>query len=386
MNDVLIVGGGVIGLSIAYELAERGAQVCVLDRGELGREASWAGAGILPPAKMSSQATAYQQLAALCYQLHPAWAEKLQQQTAIDTGFRRTGGLYLAWQDREAKDLEQAAQLWQQQQIAVEKWDAGQLAHHEPLLADGLAGQGLRLAHFLPEECQLRNPHHLQALVAACRMHDVELLTHCEVNGFEFRRERMTGVRTNSGKQEAENFVLTAGAWSAELGRQLGVELALKPIRGQMVLLKSEPGRLRHIINVGPRYLVPREDGRILAGSTEEDVGFVKENTPDGVAGLIEFIRELAPALHKATFERSWAGLRPNTHDGLPYVGPLPGLGNAWLAAGHFRSGLTLSPGTAVVVASLVLGQTPPFDLSPFRLNRPGLDMASVSAGINYIP
>ena len=217
-------------------------------------------------------------------------------------------------------------------------------------------------------------------------MHDVELLTHCEVNGFEFRRERMTGVRTNSGKQEAENFVLTAGAWSAELGRQLGVELALKPIRGQMVLLKSEPGRLRHIINVGPRYLVPREDGRILAGSTEEAVGFVKENTPDGVAGLIEFIRELAPALHKATFERSWAGLRPNTHDGLPYVGPLPGLGNAWLATGHFRSGLTLSPGTAVVVASLVLGQTPPFDLSPFRLNRPGLDMASVSARINYIP
>jgi glycine oxidase len=145
---------------------------------------------------------------------------------------------------------------------------------------------------------------------------------------------------------------------------------AIRPIRGQIVLLQTDRATPRHIINDGPRYLVPRGDGRVLVGSTEEDVGFDKRTTADGVAGLLEFARTLLPALGTAQFEHSWAGLRPATADGRPYLGRIPGLENAFVAAGHFRSGLTLSPGTAVVMSQLIRDQTPSIDLAPFRLDR----------------
>ncbi len=141
-------------------------------------------------------------------------------------------------------------------------------------------------------------------------------------------------------------------------------------MRGQIVLLASDPPLLTHVINEGPRYLVPRADGRLLIGSTEEEAGFDRATTTAGVQGLLEFAKSLVPAVSEARFERAWAGLRPASLDGRPYIGRVPRIENAILAAGHFRSGLQLSPATAVAIASLILEREPPVDLSAFAPDR----------------
>ena len=144
----------------------------------------------------------------------------------------------------------------------------------------------------------------------------------------------------------------------------------LKPIRGQIALLHTGTPLMRRVVNVGKRYLVPRDDGRVLVGSTEEDVGFVKHTTAEAIAELLRFGVELVPALKNAALENCWAGLRPATPDERPYLGRIPGFDNAFVAAGHFRSGLQLSPGTAVVLRQCILGQPVDIDLSAFRLDR----------------
>jgi glycine oxidase len=168
----------------------------------------------------------------------------------------------------------------------------------------------------------------------------------------------------------AGQFCFTAGAWTGQLLQNLGISLGILPIRGQMVLFKCPKPPISKIVNVGSRYLVPRDDGYVLAGSTEEEVGFNKQTTSDSIAELSNFARELVPSLASANIEKTWAGLRPASYDGYPYLGPLPGLSNAFVAAGHFRTGLYLSPATAVVMSQLMNGQTPAIDLTPFRVGR----------------
>jgi glycine oxidase len=187
---------------------------------------------------------------------------------------------------------------------------------------------------------------------------------------FEIQAGRVRAVRTSRGSLSADQFCLTAGSWTAALARRLDVSLAIRPIRGQMVLLSAAGPTLAHIVNEGSRYLVPRGDGRVLAGSTEEDVGFDRSTTAGGVSGLLDFALGLVPALAEAKVERSWAGLRPATADDRPYLGRVPTIDNAFVAAGHFRSGLQLSTATAVVMSQLMRGEATDVDLTAFRVER----------------
>jgi glycine oxidase len=171
----------------------------------------------------------------------------------------------------------------------------------------------------------------------------------------------------------AGQVCFTAGAWTGQLLKRLGMDVGIMPIRGQMVLFRCESATgapIGRIINEGSRYLAPRDDGRVLAGSTEEEVGFDKRTTEEAIADLIAFARGIVPALRDAPIEQTWAGLRPGSFDGLPYLGRLPGLKNAFIAAGHFRSGLFLSTATAVVMSELMRGEQQQVDLSPFRVGR----------------
>jgi len=368
MDDVLIIGGGVIGLSLAYELAGHGLKVRILERNLPGQEASWAGAGILPPENRRSAAHPYEQLAGWSCELHAAWHEQLREATGIDNGFRRCGGIYLATGKADAEALTQAARAWRQQQIACEDVQPARLAELEPALA---AEAGLiDAAWLLPGESQLRNPRHLRALVAACSQRGVELTAGAAVEAFDVSSGRVRAVRTASGTFSAESLCIAGGAWSAGLVERLGIQIAVRPIRGQIALLNCLRPVLRRVINHGPRYLVPRPDGRVLVGSTEEDVGFDKRTTAEAIQNLLQFALRLAPALGEAQLERCWAGLRPGTLDGLPYLGSVPGLERVYVAAGHFRSGLHLSPATAMVMSQLIRGETPEIDLSPFRVDR----------------
>ncbi len=374
--DILIVGGGVIGLSLAWELSQHGAKVCVVDRGQFGMEASWAGAGMIPPGPASlglsgvtsTEATPFEQLAGLSQQLHVEWHERLLELTGIDNEYCRDGAVHLALTEDEAKALDKKAARWQQLGIAYQTINATELADFEPALASQ-AAKFSRIYH-LPGETSLRNPRHLRAVLTACQMAGVDLRAGVAVQNLESSGNRLTHAVTGEGPISADHFCLAAGSWSGQLVAGLGFELPVRPVRGQIVLLDGPAGLIRRTINVGPRYFVPRRDGRLLVGSTQDDAGFLKENTAAGVGELMRFSQTITPEIAELPIETCWSGLRPGTPDDLPYLGPMPGLENGWVATGHFRSGLQLSPATAVVMRSLILGQESPVDVTGLGVGR----------------
>ena len=370
MHDCLIVGGGVIGLSIAYELAGHDLSCLVLDQGRVGQESSWAGAGILPASNPASAIDPIDQLRGFSHQLHPAWSEQLKNETGIDNGFQQPGGIHLARTSGEAAALAGWTSSLADEGIQAEKLDSQQLTQLEPGLAQ-LADSGELLGAYLIEgEGQIRNPHHLAALKAGCLARGVEIHEQLKVTAMACEQGRMTHVEAGEQRWFAESFCLTAGAWSGDLLRQLNINNGILPIRGQMVLFKCSQPPLLRVINEGSRYLVPRRDGRLLVGSSEEEVGFANQTTHEMIEQLTQFGRQLLVALETADVERSWAGLRPASFDGFPYLGALPAVDNAFVAAGHFRSGLQLSTGTAVVMSQLIRGETTSLDLLPFGLQR----------------
>jgi len=228
----------------------------------------------------------------------------------------------------------------------------------------------LSCAFLVPGEAQLRNPWHLRALVAACQKVGVTMTPQAAAGDVRQTGDDIAELMTSAGPLRARQYCFTAGAWTGLLLKPLSISTGILPIRGQMVLFRCDVPSITRIINEGSRYLVPREDGRVLAGSTEEEVGFDKRTTEEAIGDLADFARELVPALREATIEKTWAGLRPGSFDGLPYLGRLPGLNNAYIAAGHFRSGLFLSTATAVTMSQLIRGEQPQVDLSPFRVSR----------------
>ena len=363
---VTIAGAGVIGMSLAYELSSRGARVTVLERGQPGREASWAGAGILSPASSAAREP-LDRLRAHSLERIARWSRELLAATGIDNGYRRSGALELASTPEEVAALRKAVGRWRAQGVTATEIPPVLLRNLEPALAPGIA-----LACELPGEAQIRNPRHMKALVAACQARGVEIRTEAPVTAIESRAGRVTGFTTPAGPVGGDLFVVTAGPWSAEPLKSLGVGLAIRPVRGQIVLLACPSPPFRHVLWEGERYLVPRDDGRVLVGTTEEDAGFAAEPTAAGVSGLLALAHRLVPGLAAARFERAWAGLRPAPREDerLPFIGAVPGYPNLFVGAGHFRAGFELSAGTALVLAELLLGETPSVPLEAFRLDR----------------
>jgi glycine oxidase len=362
-SDTLIVGGGVMGLSLAWELAQKGTRVCVIDSGEMGSEASWAAAGMLPPGPRPDfwpKCSAYEQLQGFSQQLHPEWHRRLLEETEINTGYRPTGAIYLAGNPGFEDDRAE----WRRFGVPHHELDRAGLADSEPALAPQ------QRAVFVPDESQVRPPRHLKALLAACQRAGVSLRPGCQLLDWQYLDDRITAAVTSTGTFSSESYCLTSGCWTGTVAARLGLEIPMKPVRGQMLLLRGPVGTLTRIINSGSRYITTRPDGRMLIGSTQEEVGFDKRNTVEGFAELTEFARSTCPALAKFTLEKSWSGLRPRTADDLPYLGRLPRFKNAWIAAGHFRAGIQLSPATAVVMRSMMLGEAPPVDVASLGIQR----------------
>jgi glycine oxidase len=357
--DIVIVGGGVIGLTTAYFLAREGADVLVLDKGDLGQEASWAGAGILPPSDSATARTPFDRLRALSVSMFPQLSAELREQTGIDNGFLRSGGLEFADPSHRAAEEE-----WRGEGVRCRKVLPGELSTLEPNVALNAGDVWL-----LPDLAQVRNPWHLRALIAACAGR-VRMAPGSQVTALETSGARVTGVRTLAANHRAGRVLLAAGAWTDALLEPLGWRPEIRPVRGQIALLQAAQPPLRHVLLCGSRYVVPRSDGRVLVGSTEEWVGYDKRTTATAIHDLLSLAFQLAPVLRDAVLERCWAGLRPGSPDGLPFLGAVPDWDNVYVAAGHFRAGIQLSVGTALVMKQLLLGQTPALDLAPFRLNR----------------
>jgi len=357
--DVLILGGGVIGLTTAYYLARAGLRVQLLDQGDFGQEASWAGAGILPPGNPRHAKTPFDQLRARSVSQCPQLSEELKSLTGIDNGYLRSGGLEFVG------DAGHAAEEWRGEGIDFQPLTDKEVHEREPMLAANLGA-----AVFLPGMAQLRNPWHLRALIQACQMLGVALQPGQAAQSFIRDRRRVRAVQTAAGDIAADSFVVAAGAWSDQLLAGVGCRLGIQPVRGQIVLLHPDRPLLRHILLWGARYLVPRGDGRVLIGSTEELAGFDKRTTAAGVQGLLELATALVPSLAQASLEMSWAGLRPGSKDGLPYIGRVPECDNLFVAAGHFRAGIQLSPGTALLLKELLLEEPTTISSAAFRLER----------------
>jgi glycine oxidase len=358
--DVLVLGGGVIGLTTAYYLAKAGARVAVLDQGDLGRQASWAGAGIIPPANPDLAHTPFDRLRARSYRLYPILSQELREQTGIDNGFVVCGGLEFPDFAGNAPEDE-----WRGEGIAFHRIQGDELRRLVPGLAPALTW-----AYHLPEMAQVRNPRHLRALQAACERLGVELKPGCPVQALLRGPRGLEAVQTAEGKVSAARYLLAAGAWSEALLQPLGWKLDIRPVRGQIALLETAHTGIHPLLLAGKRYLVPRLDGRLLIGSTEEDAGFDARPTAGAIAGLLEFAASLLPALAGAPLERCWAGLRPGSPDGLPFLGRVPDCENLFVAAGHFRAGLQLSPATGQVLSELLLDRPPSLPLEAFRLDR----------------
>jgi glycine oxidase len=350
-RDVIVIGGGVIGLSIAWELARHGVTVQVMEQGLFGQEASWAGAGMLPPGNPHRATDVEARLRGGSHVLWPEWTQALRSETGIDNGFHRCGGVEVSLPG-SVDSLDDKIAAWHDEGVVAERLDSTQLLQRVPVLNPEITA-----GYLLPELGQVRNPRHLKALYRACANAGVDLRAGTPVVDFVRRGDRVAAVKTTGEEFHAAEYVIAGGAWSRMLLQRAGHETAIEPVRGQIVLLETPSLLFRHVIEVGSRYLVPRPDGRVLIGSTEERAGFEKRTTAAGVAGLIGFARQLVPALDDARFERCWAGLRPYAPGGLPRIGRVPGTSNLSVAAGHFRAGLQLSPMTAVLVRHLILGQ-----------------------------
>jgi len=359
--DVLILGGGVIGLSTAWFLAEAGVRVTIVDKGDFGQQASWAGAGILSPVHPEHAPTALDRLRSQSWSMFPSLSRKLREQTGIDNGYLVCGGLELfTCADAESSDE------WRGEGIAFEELTGDELHRRYPDLSPAVPR-----AYLLPDMAQVRNPRHLKALQAACSGLGVSMRPGCPVHRLMRSGNRIDFVDTQQGRLMAGRYLLAAGAWSEALLAPLGWRLGIRPVRGQIALLNTGTAGVRPLLLCGKRYLVPRGDGRILVGSTEEDAGFEARTTSAAIAELLQFAATLAPNLATAAVERCWAGLRPGNPDGKPFLGAVPGVDNLFVAAGHFRSGIQLSPGTALVMKQVLLAEKTAIPLEDFRLDRP---------------
>jgi glycine oxidase len=224
--------------------------------------------------------------------------------------------------------------------------------------------------YFLPDRAQVRNPRLLRALMAAIARRGGKLMPGCGVEGFQIHAGRVTAVKTSMGELPCGTVIVAAGPWSGQLLQPIGVHAPTPPFKGQIVLLRGNRPLLGRIVEHGNNYLVPRDDGRILVGATEENVGFDSIPTATDTRTLVDWAVRLCPVLIETEIETTWAGLRPGSFDSKPYIGRAPGHDNVIVASGHKRAGLQLAPATAELVVDLVLDRAPRLDVRPFRIDR----------------
>lgn len=348
MSDVLIVGGGIIGLTSAYELAKQGCSVTILERGCVGREASWAGAGMLPPCEFHPNSHEFTSLTRRSFERWPTLTAELRELTGIDNGFRQCGTLQVCATTGDGQ-LAEEADRYRQMGVTADLLEVSELRERFPFLHPGIA----RVLH-LPEFCQVRNPRQIRCLKRACEQLGVTIREGEEVREFSVSRGMIHSMRTQVDEYACGEVVVASGAWSEQVMGLLGIEVPVLPIHGQIVLLGGVDPNLKSVVEQGSRYIVPRGDGRVLVGSTIEQIGFEKRVREQDVNALREFACSLVPELEDAEIETTWSGLRPGSAAGLPYLGRVAPVENLVVATGHYRSGLQLSAITGRIVAAFV--------------------------------
>ncbi|MFV2059680.1 MAG: glycine oxidase ThiO [Gammaproteobacteria bacterium] len=362
MFDTIIVGAGAIGMMSAYFLTQQGQSVCLLDKSEVGTESSWAGGGILSPLYPWRYSDAVNDLARWSQLRYPEFLNKLNNDTGIDCEHLPSGLLIRNIQDQKP-EIENWLNVYNNSAKFVSEAEAHEI---EPLTSD-IEGQSL----WLPDIGQVRNPRLVKALHKLMVLSDIPIKTNCEVLEIKSKNKQFTGIRTSTGDFTAGNLVIASGAWSGALLQNLSTQrktrVDINPVRGQMMIIKTPPNTLKHIILDGGHYLIPRKDGRILIGSTLEFVGFDKSTTEQAHDDLLKAAISIAPDLAQYPVEFHWAGLRPGTTDGIPYICKHPEISGFYINSGHYRNGIILGLASAQLLSDIMLNKPPILNILPYQ-------------------
>jgi len=364
---VVVIGAGIIGCLTACRLKQQGADVLILEKGALGKESSWAGAGILCPIHPWLYPDAFSQLIDASLALYPDLEQELESATGISIQRIQSGLIIPCFADDITPHQSQAL-AWSQRF----HWNMQQLTRQQSLSLEPTLSNQLSESLYWPEVYQVRNPALLKAVHMYLKQLNIPIHVQSEVTALcEDDQSNIIGVSTISGKTYAADAVLLAtGSWSHELAKQSGFVLPVLPVKGQIILLNTPANTLKHIIKHDNAYFVPRQDGRILVGASMENVGFLRGNTVAGTHALLSATLQLLPGLNQAVIEQQWMGFRPGSPDGLPFLGPIHSKKGLWVATGHYRNGVALAPITANIMADWILGQAPSLDMTAFSAQR----------------
>ena len=353
----MVVGGGVAGCAVAFTLAREGLSVRLVERDELAGHASGAAAGMLAPVGEAGEPGSLRTLGLESLRLFPGLCDEVRMLSGIDAEYEASGLLRVAVDEAAADRLRKCLHESGAGALGLEWLDADEAQRAEPGLAHALAG-----ALWSPSEAHVRSPLLARGLAAAAHALGAEVEVGTHVLGLTWQADRVTGVRTSRGERRAGHVVVCTGCWAGELAEWLPHDVAafrppIEPVRGQILSLDSPPRRLRSIVWGDDTYIVPKRDGSVVVGATEERVGFDCRVTASGMAELLAAAPRLVPELANVRFREGWAGLRPGSPDGLPGVGPVPATRGLSVAIGHARNGVLLSPLTGRIVADAILGK-----------------------------
>lgn len=360
------MGGGIIGCAIAFFLAKSGIRPLVLERGQVGGEASSGAAGMLSAQGHEDEADALFDLKLTSRALYEELAIELLDRTGLDIEYRKLGHVVPALTEEEREAVARRVSWQVARGLPAVRLDAKEVRELAPALTPEVRGGG-----FFPADHHVNNTAVTQALASATMRLGGQVRTDCAVLDLVREGDRVTGVRTADEVIPAGTVILCAGAWMQEFERAAGIPLPVVPAKGQIVVAKHEPPLLRHVAYGSGAYAVPRPSGEHIIGSTVEYVGFDKRVTVEAVTGILERVTTLVPALREAEMVASWGCLRPAAPDGLPLLGPVPARPGLVVATGHFRNGILLAPITGKLIAELIVEGRPSITLEPFRPDRP---------------
>ncbi|MEK3732938.1 MULTISPECIES: glycine oxidase ThiO [Paenibacillus] len=379
MNDTIIVmGGGIIGLSCALELRRRGAEVRLLETASCGGQASGAAAGMLAPYSENLEAPdAFFMLCRESLQLYPAWQQQIRELTGMDFEYTACGSLYVAYHEADLLALE-SRMNWQRDygSSAVVLQDQ-ELFDAEP----GLSRKAIA-ALLTPEEHHIYAPDFVKALKAACLQEGVRIHEHLDALDLVEWKDRIE-VRARSGRAfTGDQLLVCTGAWAGAMSDLLGVRIPVQPIRGQICAYAWGENRtpLNHMVFCSQGYMVQKGNGTLVCGASEDIAGFDSSVTERGIRRLMQWNHKVVPVLEGLKPFHRWAGLRPSTLDGQPLIGRLPHADRVLLAAGHYRNGILLSPVTAMLAADCAEGKPLPAWQQAFRPDRFGTAVTRVDA------
>jgi glycine oxidase len=363
-RDVIVIGGGVIGCSIAWRVAQAGLKVTVIERGRVGCEASRAAAGMLTPQGGAESGGPFFDLCLRSRAMYREFGREVTEASGIDIEYKDEGTLFVVLEGEDQEERTRWASWQLEAGLPLEHLSADEVHKIEPAVT-----QSATRAIFLPEEHQVENRRLMDALEVAIRRARVELIEGSDVTAITTDQGKVTGVLCGSERLTANLVVVAAGTWSSQLLEPLGLNVRIIPALGQMIAVRGRACRIDRVVHSSKVYVVPRRDGRILIGATVEYAGFQRGVTVKGISYLLSAATEIVPSLEGCEILETWSGLRPDTVDHLPILGA-SGIDNLILATGHFRNGILLAPLTATLIAQPLINGRQPNEIAPFSVDR----------------